>query len=252
MSQQTNKDSCGQSWEVLSSHEIVSLLMGSLLMLPVLGVEKWLIQCTTDIGSVTRSNPAETSSHRESLKTNPNFDECTHQRGWFPVPDTLRSFRQCLCEAPDLSNKFLPCDIHTEALHLFTDGSCLRPQDPLLRIASWGVVCADVVNNSFIPIACGPLPGLHQTIFRAEALAAISALRFGKSRKVPFWLWVDNQRFFDILTECRVGSPRIFSLTDKDHDLCQILVDECRRAMGPGGFQTVVKVWWFKQFHFHP
>ena len=176
------------------------------------------------------------------FKDLPNFDECTLQRGWFPLPNTLRSFRQCLCEAPDLSNKFLPCDIHTDALHLFTDGSCLRPQDPLLRIASWGVVCADVVNNSFVPIACGPLPGLHQTIFRAEALAAISALRFGKSRKVPFWLWVDNQRVFDILTECRVGSPRIFSLTDKDHDLCQVLVDECRRAIGSEGFQTVVKV----------
>ena len=117
----------------------------------------------------------------------------------------------------------------------------MRPHDPLLRLASWGVVCADVINQTFIPIACGPLPGLHQTIFRAEAYAAISALRYGRSKQVPFWLWVDNQRVFDILTECRQGSLRTFALTDKDHDLCQLLVDECRRAVA-GGFQTVVKV----------
>ena len=168
----------------------------------------------------------------------PHFDECTLERGWFQLPDQLRAFRQCLCEAPDLSSRFFPCDINADCLHLFTDGSCLRPHDPLLRLASWGVVCADVINQTFIPIACGPLPGLHQTIFRAEAYAAISALRYGRSKQVPFWLWVDNQRVFDILTECRQGSLRTFALTDKDHDLCQLLVDECRRAVA-GGFQTV-------------
>ena len=61
------------------------------------------------------------------------------------LPDQLRAFRQCLCEAPDLSSRFFPCDIESDNLHLFTDGSCLRPQDPLLRLASWGVVCADVL-----------------------------------------------------------------------------------------------------------
>ena len=53
---------------------------------------------------------------------------------------------------------------------------------------------------------------------------------------------MDNQRVFDLLTECRHGSFRTFTLTDKDHDLCQLLMDECRKSMGPSGFQTVVKV----------
>ena len=185
--------------------------------------------------------PSRNLIPESAFRALPHFDECTLERGWFQLPDQLRAFRQCLCEAPDLSSRFFPCDINADCLHLFTDGSCLRPHDPLLRLASWGVVCADVINQTFIPIACGPLPGLHQTIFRAEAYAAISALRYGRSKQVPFWLWVDNQRVFDILTECRQGSLRTFALTDKDHDLCQLLVDECRRAVA-GGFQTVVKV----------
>lgn len=173
-----------------------------------------------------------------------SLDPCTLEHGWFPHHPALEEFRRCLIEAPDLSNTFLCQALPLESIHLFTDGSCLAPSSPTLRLASWGVVCANfqTPEPEFQEIAKGPLPGLLQTIFRAEAYAAVAALRFGNKNKKPFWIWVDNQLVFDILKSCIHRIPLDVTAQDKDHDLKQWLVELAETSLRAGWWQDVVKV----------
>ena len=64
-----------------------------------------------------------------------------------------------------------------EVADLFTDASCLRPAEPVLRLAAWAVVLArDAQDLEPCVVSARLLPGLVQTAFRAEIPAACSAL----------------------------------------------------------------------------
>ena len=120
----------------------------------------------------------------------------------------------------------------------------LSPFKAHVAPALWGVVCADIQgpDSCFHEVAKGPVPGLLQTIFGAEAHAAAAALRMGKRLGKPFWIWVDNQLVFNILKSCLVHQPPEVTAHEKDHDLNQLLVDLALSSLSRGGWQDVVKV----------
>lgn len=62
--------------------------------------------------------------------------------------------------------------------HCFTDGSCLKPTQPWLRLATWAVCAPDETTEQHVPVAAGGLRGPLQTILRAELTAAMAAMWF--------------------------------------------------------------------------
>eukprot|EP00438_Fugacium_kawagutii_P010469 Skav230359 [mRNA] locus=scaffold291:25897:33301:- [translate_table: standard] len=57
---------------------------------------------------------------------------------------------------------------------LYTDGSCLHPKIPQCRVASFAVVQA-MPDGTLGTVHSGPLPGSHQTPYRAELFAVVTA-----------------------------------------------------------------------------
>ena len=80
------------------------------------------------------------------------------------------------------------CPNSYEVQHIFTDGSCCFPQKPWLSLASWSCV----LTNVGLLLASGPLPGIVQTIDRAELWAALEAMAWARSFQVKACLWTDS------------------------------------------------------------
>jgi len=78
---------------------------------------------------------------------------------------------------------------------LFTDGACLLPHEPPLRLAAWAVTIGRLDWNTLDHhvLAAGPLPGLHQTAFRAELYAAAVALEWASTQACEMRIWSDCQ-----------------------------------------------------------
>ena len=118
--------------------------------------------------------------------------ECVSVRGWMTESEhSLTSLRACQT-IPDTTGCFACVDLPDHDLHMFTDGSCVEPTNPALRLATWGVVLADLTAAKFAPIAQGGLPGGLQTVLRAEISACISAVKFGIRAKRAFTVWTDT------------------------------------------------------------
>ena len=170
--------------------------------------------------------------------------ECSLNHAWCVKSPLEREFLHLLTELPDLSREFHPVVSSDGPLHLFTDGSCIYPTNQLLRLATWGVTLANLNasgGEEFWPIAQGPVPGLHQTVFRGEVWAAIAACRFALSHRSSFWLWCDNQQVVNFIKEVGNGSPPP-TLNDKDHDLLGILFALITQARSSHLFEDIVKV----------
>ena len=117
--------------------------------------------------------------------------------GWMPEPPSLRSYQKQLQNIPDRVTEFEWPFVCPELLHIFTDGGCYSPANNLSRLATWGMVLADLNADSFHPLACGLVPDLNQTAVRGEILAIISACEFSWATQKPVHLWVDNSLVFD-------------------------------------------------------
>ena len=169
--------------------------------------------------------------------------ECSLQHGWMCHPASLHPFRQALVNLPDLTYSFCGgADIPTQGpLHLFTDGSCIHPAEPMKRLASWGFCAADLRSDGFVPIAQGPVWGLFQSVLRGEYIACISAYQFALSRHQCFWVWTDSQLVFDFLEAVKHGSnfndPMI-----PDHDLKRRLGFLHKEAIRKGLLVRIIKV----------
>ena len=61
----------------------------------------------------------------------------------------------------------------TDSLHIFVDGSCFWPQDRLFSIAGAATVVADMTCNGEGIIRSQVLPGIEQSIDRAEVFAIL-------------------------------------------------------------------------------
>ena len=103
-----------------------------------------------------------------------------------PYVDALRHYFEHLEDVTaDFSS--VPADLGVQ--HLFTDGSCFAVGREELHQGAWAVFNA----TSGYPISGGPLPGLPQTIGRAELMAVISALRWSNYFRQTVHLWIDAQ-----------------------------------------------------------
>lgn len=170
--------------------------------------------------------------------------ECCINHAWCTKSPVERMFLQLLTTLPDLSHDFFPVSLPDGPLHMFTDGSCIMPANSDLRIATWGVVVATLeaaANSEFQPVSQGPVPGLHQTIYRGEVWAAISACRFALRKQSSFWLWCDNQQLVSFVKDVRKGCPPP-TINDKDHDLLGILYDLVTQAVRLHLFEDIIKV----------
>ena len=78
-------------------------------------------------------------------------------------------------------------------VHVFCDGSCSPPNNPALALASWAIVSPTVTGC----IASGGLPGICQTIPRAELYGTLQAIRWGRLCQGTLHLWLDAQYVID-------------------------------------------------------
>ena len=94
-------------------------------------------------------------------------------------------------------------------LDLFTDGSCLKPQEPNLRLATWAVTYAPLeINAPSVLISAGPVPSMLQSPYRGELCAAVSALKFAWNFRKTIRIWTDCQALLNRLRKWQNGGWR--------------------------------------------
>ncbi|CAE7778643.1 unnamed protein product [Symbiodinium sp. CCMP2592] len=142
-------------------------------------------------------------SIHSDLEADPSFYQL-----WVVVRD--------LC--PDLSGNFASTATGPGIQHLFTDGSCIYPDLPELALASWGTVNA----SSGQLIGSGPVPGLAQTIPRAEMWAAICSLKWGLFCLVSVIIWSDSAY---VVRGIRAILANAFVLPRENSDLWALIFD---------------------------
>ena len=148
--------------------------------------------------------------------------------GWMPEPPSLRLYQEQLQKVPDRVNEFEWPLVCPDTLHIFTDGGCYSPANSLSRLATWGLVLADLETDTFHPLACGLVQGLNQTAVRGEILAIISACEFSWITNRPVHLWVDNSLVFDRIQD--FTSKQCWVKTNqKDSDLWERLKEVAQR-----------------------
>eukprot|EP00438_Fugacium_kawagutii_P004347 Skav207884 [mRNA] locus=scaffold664:543979:548393:- [translate_table: standard] len=129
----------------------------------------------------------------EQLEELQDFPSSFLAHGWMPEPPTLQVFRSRCQQIPDEHLEWcIPHRMPRDTLHLFTDGGCEAPTSPYAKLATWGVVLADVDHDMSTALANGLVPGWLQTALRGEITAVSSAIAFAVWSRRPFVLWVDN------------------------------------------------------------
>ena len=108
---------------------------------------------------------------------------------------------------------------------LFTDGTCLCPTIPELRLAAWSVIVArDSVDQPPVVLASGPLPGLLQSSFRSELFAVYAAVLFAVQVGVPVRVWCDCRGVVLRLRRMLEGGTVQFGTSNSD---LWKLIEEC-------------------------
>eukprot|EP00438_Fugacium_kawagutii_P034037 Skav222223 [mRNA] locus=scaffold552:487062:489744:+ [translate_table: standard] len=161
---------------------------------------------------------------------------CTKLHGWMVETPTSQAFRSSLTTIPDTSDQFEPVSDLPDHLHAFVDGTCLEPATPTLRLAAWGVTIASKDLQDFQPIAAGGVPGLLQTILRAELWATITAVKFCLRTGKPLTIWTDSQIVFNRVDAMLSGVIRGLHNLHTNHDLwllLETLVDRVRTLRIP-------------------
>lgn len=202
--------------------------------------------CTAEDSTMHRHWQCHGLSHtfsKEALSRSKQLEElpeCLTHHGWCVEPFSFRELRNLFCTLPDLTHSFQIQKHHDRPIHLFLDGSCVKPTDPVLRVATWAVVVADLEAGCFPTIAAGPLPGCHHTILRAEIQASIVAIRYAILVNHSFYLWTDNEVVYNRIR--KHDSACVHSCCEHDHDLWDKLAKLLTVSKGKGLYQGVVKV----------
>ena len=119
---------------------------------------------------------------------------------WALASPTLHAVRR---ELAAIDGSFGDFQVMPEAeiVDLFTDGSCLKPREPNLRLATWAVVHGPMDDHApSILVSAGLVPGLLQSPYRGELSAIVSALLFGWTSRKRVRIWTDCQA---LLRRCR-------------------------------------------------
>ena len=166
-----------------------------------------------------------------------------YYHGWIPRSPVWWKFREQLLQLQDTHAAFqltfeqvaqLP-----QLIHMFADGSCIHPQTPSERVATWGVcVASPTQSDEFWPVAAGGVPGWLQTVARGEIWAAIAALTFAMVHQKEVWLWVDN---LEVLQKLRMDPRKLLQQKGlANFDLWQVLAN---RMLAIGDkFKGAIKV----------
>lgn len=170
-----------------------------------------------------------------------DMPQCSHLHGWFALPTATQKFHQALSIIPDTSHDCFTLPAGDQVAEMFTDGACVAPQDRQNRLCAWGVVaCMPSDWWSFVPIAHGLVPGVIQTIIRAELVATIAALSAAIQNRHKCRLRVDNQFVYKVLKLMINGEYQVRPMR-RNHDLLAVLLtrveDEAKHLL-----QGVVKV----------
>eukprot|EP00435_Cladocopium_sp_Y103_P055398 s360_g18.t1 len=117
-------------------------------------------------------------------------------RGWSLFPSTHAAW---LTHLDSLSRSAPPVALALQPdqwNHVFTDGSCLAPRFPTLRMAAWAAVLA--LPHGPLSHGCSAgvlgasvLPGLCQTAFRAELYALAVVLHWCALVRTKVCVWLD-------------------------------------------------------------
>ena len=143
------------------------------------------------------TQPLRDSLPVDFLAAVPSLPAVVVEHGWTWRPCLADAWLRYLDTLPS-DVDFQPCGPLPAVLDVFTDGSCLFPTNPLLRVASWAVVLGspfqlDFAMSDFKALAGQPLPGIIQTAYRAELYAILTALRFAHKHQRGIRIWTDCQ-----------------------------------------------------------
>ena len=122
----------------------------------------------------------------------PALPESLTSFGWSLQACTWVQWKQYLADLPTCFDS-MPLQAR-DVLDVFTDGTCHAPQDVELRFAAWA--CVSVMPGDFtggVVLGRGILPGICQTVFRAELYAVKVAMQTACRLKRGLRLWVDCQ-----------------------------------------------------------
>ena len=188
-----------------------------------------------------------------------SMDPVTWNHGWIPRPSGLHAWQSHICNLRDETSVFDEAIVPTDTCDIFTDGSSKMPAHKLLRWAAWGVAGSMSMDGPFLPLANGLVPGLVQTISRAELYAAKAALLFIHSRRSHFRIWIDNYHVYHVLhaaahasTEAELSQSNRILNHDLVHEvqllmfqvkhLCRAVVKVCSHQ-DPRGSADPVELW---------
>ena len=169
----------------------------------------------------------ECSKLESARKCNPDhlreimkMPDATINHGWIPNPKTLGEYQTMIQQIQDTTGIHTDPPDNTSHIEIFTDGSCKTPANAITRLATWGVVVSGDPFMEFWPLSSGVVPGLIQTITRAELMAIKSAMLYGVKINGTFRLWTDNQFVLNIVQRM-MQAPYVFtwSVQKPNHDL---------------------------------
>ena len=139
----------------------------------------------------------------------PSLPSVSVEHGWFLRPPSKDVWIRALLSLTPVVRPLI--DIPNDpfvTLDFFTDGSCLWPDRPSIRLASWSVILAGplCLNPSALSarlVAADVLPGLLQSPYRAElfAVAATLAIAVDLHLSGHLRIWSDC---LSVVTKCRL------------------------------------------------
>lgn len=150
-------------------------------------------------------------------------DECVRHRAWFQTPPEVHEFRQTLQAITDTAQCFLPIQEDNGRLYAFTDGTGKNPNLAAVRLVAWAWVAADRVGeDQFRTVGRGGVPGLWQTVLRAETCAVVSVLQYAVQHHREVTIFSDSKTVVKRLHK-HLRGEEVTSL-QTDHDLWEVIV----------------------------
>lgn len=173
-------------------------------------------------------------AYREFIDQQPPI---TKHRGWLTQPPDYVAFQKCLLNIPDTTQDFHHAHRATFG-DVFTDGTGLDPTQPHSRLVAWAWVAGCKESQQFVPMAHGGVPGLLQTVSRAELVAVISVLKYAELHKCHLRVWIDNQYVLDTMRRLQVETIS-FDPMQADHDLWDLAQEQLRPVSSLVSFHKV-------------